>query len=200
MRSSVRIFPSVTTLLAAAALGLGGCATSAKTPSLTSASSQPNSLTEAATQPIRDLGLAREKTPEILLTAAANPYAPPPANCTALAAEIAALDEVLGKDVDSTEKSKNPNFIGGLAVDAVQSAVKLPFRSVVRRLSGAERRDRAIRQATLAGTARRSYLKGAVNGQGCNNPAPQIADATPAAAATPPTADAVVVESAPRTP
>ena len=173
-----------------ASLGLCACATQAKPPSLTSASAEPKSIGAAVTQPIRDLGLQREKTPEILLKAAAAPYAPPPAECEALKAEIAALDEVLGHDVDAGAKPKSSNLVGDLATDAVQSATKLPFRGVIRRLTGAEKRAAELRQATLAGAARRAFLKGSMNGQGCNNPAPLIAQATPAA-------DAAAIVSAP---
>lgn len=123
----------------------------------------------AISQPLRDLSIMREKTDEVLKTARAAPYADPTERqCEAIAADITALDEALGPDVD-VAVDDNGNPIMALAAGAVKGAVGLPFRGVVRRLTGAEKRDRELQRAVLAGMARRSYLKGLKAGIDCED-------------------------------
>ena len=118
------------------------------------------SLVGAATQPLRDLNLVRTKVAEPLQEARQAPYdISDLGTCETLGAEIAELDAVLGPDVDA-EAQKNPGMVKTLAASAVSGAVKLPFRGVVRRLTGAEARDRAREQSVMAGMARRAFLKG----------------------------------------
>jgi len=45
------------------------------------------------------------------------------------------------------------------------------MRSWIRKLSGAERRDREVQEAIAAGIARRTYLKGVGEARGCKPPA-----------------------------
>jgi hypothetical protein len=77
-----------------------------------------------------------------------------------------------------------------MATDAVISAVRdsstglLPFRSWIRRLTGANKHAKAVIAAISAGAVRRAYLKGLGQAQGCGHPA---APALPAL--TPPTAE-----------
>lgn len=113
----------------------------------------------AVTQPLRDLNIMRTKVAEPLQTARAAPY--DVANlkeCQAIQAKIAQLDEALGPDVD--EDQAQPGIVKTLAASAVRSAVKLPFSGVVRRLSGADARERLRQQSVQAGMARRAFLKG----------------------------------------
>lgn len=44
----------------------------------------------------------------------------------------------------------------------------IPMRSWIRKLSGAERRNRQVQEAIAAGIARRSYLKGIGQARGCS--------------------------------
>ena len=162
-------------LTAASALGLAGCATSAKAPSLTATSSGPSTIGEAVVQPVKDLGLTREKPPEILIKAVEAPYRPL-ADCAQITAEIAALDQVLGRDLDEGGVKEKQNVVGDLAVDAVQSATSLPFRGVIREVSGANAQQRAWDRALYAGSVRRAFLKGMGASKGCAYPA---APATP---------------------
>jgi hypothetical protein len=112
-------------------------------------------------QPFKDLNLIREKTPQILARVEADPYGlPQPLDCQGLAAEVAELEIVLGPDVDDKTASKKDG--SDLVSDALRSALGLPMRGLVRKVSGAERRDRAHARAVLAGIARRSFLKGVV--------------------------------------
>lgn len=130
-----------------------GCAT-APTP----AGAPPGAMTTAITQPFHDVGLVNRPVPAVLSAAMAAPYAPPSRDCAALRSEIAALDLQLGDDVDRP-------VVGGLSATtliagALGGAIGLPYRGVIREISGAARRDRTAARAVLAGVARRGFLKG----------------------------------------
>lgn len=145
--------------VAFAALVLAGCAT-------TQAARPPgDDAGKAVVQPLKDLSLIRQRPPEALTRAAADPYAPPGA-CEDSAREIADLDAALGPDVD-VKSAKGGDFASDLVGDAIQGAVGLPFRGVVRKISGAEKRDRDLARAVLAGVVRRAFLKGARGVQAC---------------------------------
>jgi hypothetical protein len=58
---------------------------------------------------------------------------------------------------------------GRVAQSVVGSLI--PFRGVIREISGANAHDRALREAVIAGVARRSFLKGIGQARGCRYPA-----------------------------
>ena len=115
-------------------------------------------------QPFRDIGLIRDQIPPVLVRASDNPYAPPrmlandDVDCTAVAHELGELDDALGPDVDMPQQRRSR--VGGWVAGAVRDAVSLPYRGVVRSITGAERRDRQMRDAVQAGNLRRAFLKG----------------------------------------
>lgn len=161
-------------------LTVAGCATApAKsapqrpTPAA-SGPTEPGAIDQAFTQPFRDLSLMRVDPSPALMSARAAPYATPePATCAGLAHRITELDRVLGQDVDNPESLNSlNNMAGALVGGAIRSAVGLPFRGVVRRISGAEARDRDLRAYALAGIVRRAYLKGVAQAHGCSAQAP----------------------------
>lgn len=135
------------------------------------------SLTGAATAPLRDLNVLRTKIPRVLLEAMADPYARPPKNfkCAQLIALVKPLDGALGPDIDRVaiededylERGRQAAL--GAAADLASDAI--PFRGWVRKLTGAERHDRLVRDAIIAGGIRRAYLKGLGESKGCNPPA-----------------------------
>ncbi|WP_309092531.1 hypothetical protein [Phenylobacterium sp.] len=135
------------------------------------------SVQGAATAPLRDLNVVRAKIPRVLLEAMADPYARPPKgyNCRALIALVRPLDDALGPDLDRIavedqdvmDRSKETAL--GVAADLASDAI--PFRGWVRKLTGAERHDRLVRDAIFSGGVRRAYLKGLGEAKGCNPPA-----------------------------
>ena len=128
-----------------------------------------------------DLGILPPSTPDVLKEAASAPYvAPAGEDCESVAREIAALDAVLGPDADAPMPS------GGGAGKFVGQAVKslIPYRSVVRLVTGADRKQRQRNEAAMAGWARRGYLKGVQATRACPG-----ATAAPTVAAAPPTPD-----------
>lgn len=135
------------------------------------------SVEGAATAPLRDLNLLRTKIPPVLLQAMADPYERPPKGyrCQQLIALVRPLDEALGPDIDRIAVQDQDPFDRsretalGAAADLASDAI--PFRGWVRKLSGAERHDRLVRDAIYAGGVRRAYLKGLGEAKGCNPPA-----------------------------
>jgi len=135
------------------------------------------SVQGAATAPLRDLNVMRTKIPEVLLHAMADPYARPPRNyrCAQLIALVRPLDDALGPDIDRINiededmMDRGKSTALGAAADLASDAI--PFRGWVRKLSGAERHDRLVRDAITAGAVRRAYLKGLGESKGCMPPA-----------------------------
>jgi hypothetical protein len=159
--------------LSAAVVLLAGCATSQeKRPATASAApaDAPQSKVEAtaeaavgiATQPARDLGVAKTSTPAVLLRAAENPYAlDATANCSQVAAAIAGLTEHLGPDY-TLGMDKDENKAGKLAEAGGKTIINaiIPFRGLVREMTGAAAAQRRLNDAVDAGYARRGFLRG----------------------------------------
>lgn len=126
---------------------------------------------EVARTPLRDLNIAPRDIPEVLLTAERDPYA---ANgldsCDAIVTQIAALDTVLGADYDIADDSGNDRLSEGRIGQSVIGSI-MPFRGVVREVTGAASNDRDERAAYTAGMVRRAFLKGLGLGRGCAYPA-----------------------------
>jgi hypothetical protein len=135
------------------------------------------SVQGAATTPLRDLNVVRAKIPDVLLQAMDDPYARPPRTfkCPALAALVRPLDEVLGPDIDripvGDENLMDRGKSSALGVAGDLAAGAIPFRGVVRTLSGAAAHDRLVQSAIIAGNVRRAYLKGLGEAKGCMPPA-----------------------------
>lgn len=127
---------------------------------------------EIITQPVRDVGIAKSHIPPLLEQAALAPYAPPSGSkCAALISDLVALNEVLGPDYDAAEPTKE-NKAGKLAAAGGETVVNslIPFRGLVREISGAASADRRLAAATTAGVARRGYLRGLVQARRCRMP------------------------------
>ena len=124
---------------------------------------------EIATQPARDVGIAKTKIPAILLDAQQQPYAPPrEKGCAGISADIAELNSVLGPDFTSDAKANEDKF-GKLAAAGGEAVVNslIPFRGLVREVSGAAPAERRLDAAVNAGLARRGYLRGLATGAKC---------------------------------
>jgi hypothetical protein len=116
------------------------------------------------------LGITGAETPPALKIVAAAPYAVPPAiDCAALTREIAGLDELLGPDVDILADPKAGKGLDDRAGRAMGSALRgaIPYRWALRWLTQAGELDKQLRQAVMAGAARRGFLKGMRLAMGC---------------------------------
>ncbi|MBI3381561.1 MAG: hypothetical protein HY019_06095 [Aquabacterium sp.] len=151
-------------------------------------------VTSAATTPLSDLNLVRDEIPEVLQNALKQPYQPPTdATCPVVVTEVHQLDAVLGADLDAPASDDTPSLLDrgedmaeNTAIGAIQRTAEglVPFRSWVRKLSGAERHSRKLAAAITAGSIRRAFLKGFAVSHGCVlTPPPQLAAASAGAAA-----------------
>jgi hypothetical protein len=149
----------------------------------------PGRVVEAAETPLNDLNLVRTKIPPALLAALRAPYAPPGLGCECLTAEIKELDAALGPDLDAPPGPSKHNLVekgvtevGNAAVGAVKSAAEslIPYRSWVRKLTGAEKASKQVTAAVAAGIVRRAYLKGIGQARGCGVPPPPAPQEPPA--------------------
>ena len=126
--------------------------------------------TDVIATPATDLNLKKDEIPALLVAAQERPYALRGLdNCRQLAAAIGDLDAVLGEDVDVPQTEGRRTSPGRVAQSVVGSFI--PFRGLIREVSGANSRDRALQAAILSGVARRSFLKGIGQGKGCRYPA-----------------------------
>jgi hypothetical protein len=135
-------------------------------------------ITDAATSPLSDLNLMQVAVPPVLVEARKQVYAVPVIHdCIALATEIHALDEALGPDLDVPASANDKSLVerggvlaGNAALDAIKGAAEglIPYRSWVRKLSGAERASKAVAAAIGAGMVRRGFLKGLLQSQTCH--------------------------------
>ena len=141
------------------------------------ASTQRDRVTTAVSAPLSDFNIIQTKIPKVLLDAKENPYqAPVDRRCASLQSKIYELDVALGPDLDAPPNAANPGLIerGGdiaesFAVDSLQRTAEslVPFRSWVRKLSGAERHSRLVASAIAAGSIQRAFLKGLRATQSC---------------------------------
>ena len=121
---------------------------------------------EVVSQPVRDVGLAKTKIPPLLAEVSEDPYGPAgTATCRQIATSISDLSALIGPDYESTTEPKKQSMVkaGGQAV--VNSLI--PFRGVVREVSGAAAADRRLAAATDAGIAQRGFLRGVYQTRGC---------------------------------
>jgi hypothetical protein len=191
--------------LAVAGLSLAGCVTSRADGSSqvqTTAEANKENVQGAAEAPLRDLNVVRTKIPDVLLDALSDPYARPPFTsgqgkadqCALLEGLVKPLDNALGADLDSPAREDDSLIYRGkdAALGAMAGAASdaIPFRSWVRKLSGAERHDRIVQNAISAGAVRRAYLKGLGEARGCSPPATPSHTISEILAATKPEAPA----------
>ena len=134
---------------------------------------------EVAKTPLRDLNIDARDIPEVLQVAARDPYATAGmARCDALVSEIAALDSVLGADYDIADGDGRDRISEGRIGQRLVGSV-LPFRGILREVTGAAANDRNLQAAYTAGMVRRAFLKGWGQGRGCPYPArPKVAGTT----------------------
>jgi hypothetical protein len=136
---------------------------------------------DALTSPLEDLNLKKTAIPDALVRSQANPYDMTGLDhCEAIAAEIGGLDTLLGPDLDeapppdtASGTQKAARQVKGAAVDAAGDRVHnlIPFRGLLRRLTGAEHNARAVQDAIRSGEVRRGYLKGVGMRMNCAPPA-----------------------------
>lgn len=140
-----------------------------------------------ATQPVRDVGIAKDKIPPVLQQALEAPYAVPNGRCRVLTSELVQLDTALGPDFDAMP-AKGDDKLTQLAEAGGEMVVNslIPFRGIVREVSGAAAADRHKRAAVNAGLARRGFLRGLARARHCKLETSPAAPGTAPAPVNPP--------------
>lgn len=171
-----------------AGLLLIGCASSEKgnetaeeKPSITEQALERTSsgISGAASAPLKDMNIIREDIPD-LLKEIKNPYNIDPAmTCEEIIVRVDALNAVLGRDWDippPDKKSMEERAADGastavLDTIASQASGVIPYRGIVRTLSGATSHTKKVIKAYERGSHRRTYLKAIGLMNACPHPA-----------------------------
>ncbi|HEY1124762.1 MAG TPA: hypothetical protein VGE65_03955 [Sphingobium sp.] len=133
---------------------------------------EDKSAEHIVTQPVRDIGLSKDKIPPILEAAIASPYGLRSSRCKAVVAELVQLNEALGRDFDSPPvKGDKVSQIASAGGEALVGML-IPFRGLVREVTGAASAERRRVAAINAGIARRGFLRGIAKTHGCKTPPP----------------------------
>lgn len=124
---------------------------------------------DVAVTPLTDLNISKDEIPEVLLVSVENPYASDAlGDCAAIGAAIADLDRVLGYDYDIQADKRDRISEGRIAQKIVGSFI--PFRGILREITGAADHERQFQAAIMAGMVRRGYLKGLGEARDCPYP------------------------------
>ncbi|MGJ8559528.1 MAG: hypothetical protein ACSHX3_04755 [Litorimonas sp.] len=148
-----------------AAILLSACATSSDNG--TFRGDDTLDMESAMMSPVNDIGFDNIEIPDYLGTMT-DPYAKVPSTCQSLRTEVVKLDGLLGDDVDVPEEIAEKREQTALnATSSTLGSVLIPFRGVVRALSGAAANERDAREAYERGLVRRAYLKGMAQQMDC---------------------------------
>ncbi len=125
---------------------------------------------DVASTPIQDLNLSKDEIPPLLLEAQRAPYSTEGLDrCRNYQVAVVELDAVLGPDFDIADVEERKLTAGRVAKSLVGALI--PFRGVIREVSGASDHQRDFQDAILAGVMRRAFLKGMGLKEGCAYPA-----------------------------
>lgn len=129
-----------------------------------------NHMENAVTQPAKDVNLKQDEIPPRLLEIEKAPYdLSGISGCRAINTEIVSLRPMLGPDVNEgyelSRTEKRERSVSRVAGGMLASFI--PFRGVVREVTGANAAEQRYREALAAGFARRSFLKGIAHSKGC---------------------------------
>ncbi|MEP9358672.1 hypothetical protein [Sphingomonas sp. KR3-1] len=121
---------------------------------------------DIAAQPAKDVGVVKTRIPPVLARAAKNPYSLSGLRkCADIRGAFDELSKALGPDfvADSDPAKSRKLKVTG---DTVAGLI-VPFRGLVREVSGAASAQRALEAALAAGFARRGFLRGVYQSRGC---------------------------------
>jgi hypothetical protein len=128
---------------------------------------------DVVTQPVSDMNLQKKEIPAELIAIRDNPYALDGIRkCRDIISAVNDINAVLGPDFDtpveqslSAKRRSSAMTIAGGAISSL-----IPFRFLIREISGANKADAEYREAIYAGVVRRGFLKGYGKSRGCRAP------------------------------
>lgn len=127
---------------------------------------------QAARQPLEDFNITKDEIPPKLIAIQDDPYATSGIKtCRQISSEVDALNAVLGADVDSTDEQKRKTIDTAIDVGGGLLTGLIPFRGVVREVTGANAATKRYQRALYSGISRRSFMKGMGKAKGCKPPA-----------------------------
>lgn len=125
---------------------------------------------DIAKTPVTDLNISKEQIPQLLIDAQREPYTLTGLRgCNQLIAEVEQFDALLGPDLDLPQAESERMNAGRIAQTVVGSFI--PFRGLIREVSGANEHRARVEAAIQAGLVRRAYLKGVGQLRDCSYPA-----------------------------
>ncbi|WP_299192900.1 hypothetical protein [uncultured Erythrobacter sp.] len=162
---------SISTITVKAALSAAMLALLAASPAHAQMLEEEPDVEDVARTPLEDFNIDSDDIPEVLVIAAQDPYAADGLiSCNDIVGEVAALDQVLGADFDLAVDEEGRRISRGRIAKSVIGSF-VPFRGIVREVSGANARRREVNTAITAGMVRRGFLKGLGQQRGCDYPA-----------------------------
>ncbi len=167
-------------ILAIVSFALSGCGNDENSKK---AANGAQNVFDAATGPLEDLNIKQKEIPPLLQALLENPYSmPKPMKCKTIKTEMAQLDELLGQSpvykkrsggimtasLDDVEMPTSDEIVDAgadMAHDGVMGFIRsqtniLPFRSIIRAITGADQHEKDVALAFQVGQLRRAYLKG----------------------------------------
>lgn len=141
--------------------------TTTTTQSTTSAAGKK--AVEIVSQPARDVGMSRTEIPPALVEASQDTYGLAGLkSCKQLGGAVSALNQVLGPDFQRGSQY-HENRMAKFAQAGGKTVVNsfIPFRGLVREVTGAAPADRRYEAAVDAGYARRGFLRGVYLNRNC---------------------------------
>lgn len=158
---------------------LGACLLVAAPISVSAQTADPDktdseTAVDVASQPAQDLNLKKTEIPQALQDIEQAPYSLTGIkSCRDIQRAVKKLDKVLGDDLDVIEEDsksdKRRKTAGSIGKSLIGGLI--PFRGLVREITGAADQQRRYDQAVYAGVVRRSFLKGIGKQRGCKFPA-----------------------------
>ena len=122
-----------------------------------------------AVQPLRDVNAKKTVIPAVLQRAIAAPYGSTgTADCGQIRSGLRALNAALGPDF-GTGTAHNEDRASQIATEGGKAVVNslIPFRGLVREVSGAAPAERRLNAAIDGGYARRGFLRGMALAKNC---------------------------------
>ncbi len=136
---------------------------------------------DIAMSPLSDINIRKKDVPVVLDMAMIKPYdLTGIKSCKGFTTAIMDLDGALGDDIDVATGEKSDEEKMGNGAGAIAKSVLggfIPFRGIIREVSGANAHERLWDRALYAGAVRRAFLKGVGQQRSCAWPA---RSATPA--------------------
>ena len=135
---------------------------------------------EIPLQPLRDLNLDKEEIPPLLIDIGNHPYSTGGlTDCAIIGKAITDIDIMLGPDIDTpreerSDVDKGVDVAGETAQDLIGGLI--PFRGLVREISGAKAQEEYLQDLIAAAALRRGFLKGIGLERGCAAPARPVSE------------------------